>query len=67
MNSTLGTRWRKSSYSDHAGGDCVEAADLAPLIGIRDSKDPDGPKLTLTPAAWSTFVRDLKNGENDLA
>lgn len=33
-------QWRKCSQSDHSGGECVEVADLAPVIGVRDSKDP---------------------------
>ncbi|MFI0366690.1 DUF397 domain-containing protein [Actinomadura sp. 1N219] len=54
--------WRKSSHSDHQGGNCVEVAGLAPLIGVRDSKDPDGPKLTFSPAAWSAFTTSIKSG-----
>ncbi|MFF8843893.1 DUF397 domain-containing protein [Streptomyces sp. NPDC015127] len=53
----LGTAaWRKSSYSGDTGGECVEVADLAPHIAVRDSKNPDGPVLTLTPAAFAAFV-----------
>lgn len=50
-----GARWRKSSRS--SGGDCVEVADNLPgVVGVRDSKDPTGPALTFTPAAWRSFV-----------
>ncbi|MFI0483112.1 DUF397 domain-containing protein [Actinomadura sp. 9N215] len=59
--------WRKSSYSDHNGGDCVEVANLSPLVGVRDSKDADGPKLTFSVAAWSAFTREVKNSAHDLA
>lgn len=53
----LGTAsWRKSSYSGTSGGDCVEVADLAPHIAVRDSKNPDGPVLTRTPGAFAAFV-----------
>ncbi len=42
--------WRKSTYSGGNGGDCIEVASTGkPLIAIRDSKDPGGPKLSLTP------------------
>ncbi|SCG63763.1 DUF397 domain-containing protein [Micromonospora inositola] len=39
------------------GGACVEVADNLPgVVAVRDSKDPAGPALTFTPAAWRTFV-----------
>ncbi|SDK52082.1 DUF397 domain-containing protein [Streptomyces indicus] len=49
-------QWRKSSYSGDTGGDCIEIAPLTPRIAIRDSKNPDGPVLTLTPDAFARFV-----------
>ncbi|WP_415949731.1 DUF397 domain-containing protein [Streptomyces sp. KLOTTS4A1] len=53
--------WRKSTYSDGEGGDCLEVADDHPgLVPVRDSKNPDGPKLVFRAAAWSAFVDDLK-------
>ncbi|MEV4675250.1 DUF397 domain-containing protein [Actinomadura sp. NPDC049382] len=67
MKDMPSAHWRKSSHSDHSGGNCVEVADLAPMIGVRDSKDPDGPKLTFGVAAWSAFARSVKNSEHDLA
>ncbi|MGV9450153.1 DUF397 domain-containing protein [Streptomyces sp. NPDC003635] len=48
--------WRKSSYSGDTGGDCVEVADLAPLIAIRDSKHPTHGVLTVTPDCFARFV-----------
>ncbi|MGH3625983.1 MAG: DUF397 domain-containing protein [Sciscionella sp.] len=57
--------WRKSSYST-AEGNCVEIADLERgHRAIRDSKDPTGPVLRLTPAQWAEFTRGLKDGEFD--
>ena len=53
----IGARWRKSSRSSGNGGACVEVADNLPgVVGVRDSKDPAGPALTFTPAAWRAFV-----------
>ncbi|WP_405676632.1 DUF397 domain-containing protein [Streptomyces sp. NBC_01511] len=50
-------QWRKSSYSNGDGGDCVEVADGCPgVIPVRDSKTPTGPVLLLTPTAWGDFV-----------
>ncbi|WP_405882705.1 DUF397 domain-containing protein [Streptomyces sp. NBC_01136] len=48
--------WRKSSYSGSEGGNCVEVAAHTSAIHIRDSKAPDGPVLTLSPATWSMFL-----------
>jgi Domain of unknown function (DUF397). len=56
-----GAVWRKSSRSNGHGGNCVEVADNLPgVVGVRDSKDPDGPVLTFDPAAWRVFVRAVK-------
>ncbi|MEU8331054.1 DUF397 domain-containing protein [Micromonospora sp. NPDC048839] len=53
-----GARWRKSTRSGSNGGECVEVADnLSGIVAVRDSKDPHGPALTFTTAAWATFVR----------
>ncbi|WP_370419500.1 DUF397 domain-containing protein [Streptomyces sp. QH1-20] len=48
--------WFKSSYSGSEGGACVEVANLPTIIHVRDSKVPDGPRLTLSPEAWSAFT-----------
>lgn len=57
--------WRKSSRSSTNGGECVEVAGLSGEIGVRDSKDPDGPKLAFTPAQWATFLSEAKSGTHD--
>ncbi|MBA9005004.1 DUF397 domain-containing protein [Thermomonospora cellulosilytica] len=57
--------WRKSSHSTAQGGDCVEVADLSPAIAIRDSKDPDGPRLTIGRAAFGAFLQAVRNGGHD--
>jgi Domain of unknown function (DUF397) len=59
--------WRKSSYSSGSGGNCVEVATNLPgVIAVRDSKDPDGPALTLTPAQWRSFTAAVQLGDLDL-
>jgi hypothetical protein len=56
-----GVSWRKSSYSGTNGGDCVEvAATLPTAVAVRDSKDPDGPKLIFTPQAWAAFTATIR-------
>ena len=70
-------RWRKSTFSGDNGGNCVEVAELTSglestrpghddtLIAVRDSKDPDGPKLLFTPAEWDAFLNGVKANEFD--
>ena len=60
--------WRKSSLSGSNGGTCVEVASNLPgLVGVRDSKDPDGPKLTFAPDEWAAFTTGIKTGEFGLS
>jgi hypothetical protein len=55
--------WRKSSYSGGNGGDCVEVArGLPAAVAVRDSKDPDGPKLIFTVADWAAFTTAIRTG-----
>ncbi|MBF9134273.1 DUF397 domain-containing protein [Plantactinospora sp. S1510] len=55
-----GATWRKSIRSGNNGGNCVEVADNLPeVVGVRDSKDRQGPVLAFAPAAWRAFVRNL--------
>lgn len=56
-------RWRKASYSNASGGNCVEIAHLAnAAVAVRDSQDPDGPKLAFTPDEWESFIGRVKEG-----
>lgn len=52
--------WRKSSRSGSSGS-CVEIATLAAVIAVRDSKDPHGPVLTVTPTQWRRFLCSLRS------
>ncbi|MFF3005376.1 DUF397 domain-containing protein [Kitasatospora sp. NPDC057940] len=54
--------WRKSSHSNNDGGVCVEVDDAHPGR-VRDSKDPDGPRLAFSPDAWQSFVTAVRSGE----
>lgn len=56
----LSPEWRKSSYSADDGGECVEVAEMPGRMAIRDSKNPDGPVLLLSPAAFGDFISALK-------
>lgn len=60
----MASQWRKSSYS--AIGDCVAIRRLdAGTIGIRNTNDPDGPVLAVTPAAWAAWLERIKAGAYD--
>lgn len=60
-----GARWFKSSKSG-AAGHCVQAAFLENNgVGVRDSKNPDGPALLFSDPEWAAFVDGVKAGEFD--
>jgi hypothetical protein len=40
----------------------VEVAPLPGIVAVRDSKNPDGPALTFSRAAWRSFTTVLKRG-----
>lgn len=57
--------WVKSSLS-FANGNCVEVAALpGNEVGIRSSRDVQGPVLRFTPAEWHAFLGGVRNGEFD--
>ena len=51
--------WRKASYSN-GSGNCVEVADTARVVLVRDTTDRDGGTLTFTGAAWRAFLGTLR-------
>ncbi|MFF0520295.1 DUF397 domain-containing protein [Actinomadura nitritigenes] len=52
--------WRKSSYTGPNGGDCVELASVPGTVAVRDSKDPDGPRLVFDRRAFAEFLAHIK-------
>jgi hypothetical protein len=68
-------RWRKSTYSGNNGscvevawtkssfstnnGECVEVAALPDQVATRDSKNSDGPILTVNRSAWAALLAKL--------
>jgi hypothetical protein len=36
------------------------------LIAVRDSKDPEGPKLFFSVSAWKDFLDHIKAGKHEL-
>lgn len=59
-----GLRWRKSTRSA-ANGACVEIAELTGAVAVRDSKDPNGPRLRFDLTAWRDFVAGVQAGAFD--
>ena len=53
-----GAVWRTSSYSQ-GGTACVEVAPAPDAVLVRDSKDRDGPTLSVPTAAWRAFLTTL--------
>ncbi|AGP56053.1 DUF397 domain-containing protein [Streptomyces rapamycinicus] len=58
------TTWRKSSFSEGQGDNCVELAAAGNGIRIRESDEPDAVVCT-TPAALGVFIRAIQAGRLD--
>lgn len=58
--------WRKSSRSGGESGQCVGVAKASPLIGVRDSKDPEGWHIAMERAAFDDLLAKVKVGDLDL-
>jgi hypothetical protein len=56
--------WRKSTKSQQSG-QCVELAKVDGVIGVRDSKEPNGPMLVFTVEEIGAFLDGATNGEFD--
>ena len=52
--------WRKSSYSDSSGNDCVEVAESDGTVLVRDTTDRGGAALAVNAAAWRRFTASLR-------
>ncbi|MET7699890.1 DUF397 domain-containing protein [Streptomyces sp. NPDC005485] len=57
------TAWFKSSYSNGAGGECVECSRTGDGTLVRDSKQGDGPVVGVRARAWRAFVGALGSAE----
>ena len=52
--------WRKSTYSDGSGGNCVETATSDGTILVRDTTNRDAGTLAFSTEAWGTFIASLR-------
>lgn len=60
---TVNVNWRKSTKSGGNGGECVEVADTARQVLVRDAKNRNRHHETVlrfSPAAWASFTRALR-------
>ncbi|NEC85748.1 DUF397 domain-containing protein [Streptomyces sp. SID12501] len=55
--------WFTSSYSNGAGGECVECARTGDGALVRDSKSTGGPVIVVRGQGWQTFIRALNKRE----
>jgi Domain of unknown function (DUF397) len=53
--------WHKSTRSGDGG--CVEVATREPVVGVRDSKDRQGPVLVFRFDEWNAFLAGVRDGE----
>jgi hypothetical protein len=51
--------WKKSSHST-GNPSCVEIAHAPQAVAVRDSKDPYGPALVVSPATFARFLDSLR-------
>ncbi|UNO44121.1 DUF397 domain-containing protein [Streptomyces sp. MST-110588] len=54
--------WRKSRRSGSEGDACVEVAALPAVVLVRDSKDPEGPRIAVGAATWGAFTGFVRKG-----
>ena len=60
MEGLSAVTWRKSSFSGGNGGQCVEVADAARVVLVRDTTDRDGAVLSVPATAWKSFTDSIK-------
>jgi hypothetical protein len=51
--------WRKSTASKESN--CAEVGQDGAVVGVRDSRDPDGPVLVFGPTVWVAFLAGLRS------
>jgi len=56
------TPWLKARASSESGG-CVEMRRHGVAVEVRDSKDPHGPVLSLTPRQFAAWLEGADSGE----
>lgn len=55
--------WFTSSYSNGSGGECVECAVRPIGTLVRDSKEVDGPVVSVSRDRWVSFLQAATSGQ----
>lgn len=55
----MSSEWRKSTYSQPSGGNCVEVASREDVL-IRDTTDRHGVTLSVPASAWTKFLTAIR-------
>ncbi|WP_322768968.1 DUF397 domain-containing protein [Frankia sp. Cr1] len=58
--------WSTSSYSNGAGGMCVEVAKVSTGVLVRDSNNRAGVVMPFSKEEWRAFLDGAKDGEFDI-
>ena len=64
-NPTEEPRWRKSSFSGPNGGNCVEMAETADGVLVRNSRNPNSGSVAFTRSELAAWIAGCKAGEYD--
>jgi hypothetical protein len=64
-NTELPSTWVRSSYSNGAGGECVECARAGDLVFVRDTKVGGESVSGVRAQAWFAFTRAVGRGWPD--
>lgn len=58
----MSTGWFKSTYSSGGSNGCVEVRFREASVGVRDSKNADGPRLAFAARGWKAFLAQVGSG-----
>lgn len=64
MEDFANAKWRRSVKTQNSGA-CVEVARIGDVVGVRDSKNPDGPVLRFTIREFEAFLDGARKAEFD--
>ena len=53
--------WTKATRSNDSGDACIEVGTNSEVVAIRDSKDPDGPKISISHRNFRVLTNIVKN------
>jgi hypothetical protein len=57
--------WRKSTYSNQTGGECIECRTTQDHVLVRDSQHPAHGHLAFPGTEWAAFLHAVREGALD--